>query len=112
MIVGNYGNDCVCYEAVAADPARSDPPPSTFFTLPNWRHFRTKYSQSATAVLLDVKEGRPYAERESATTSPTNTNTSAPCREKEYNCVVEQRENMWDAAVEQRRVHLLGEIDH
>lgn len=47
----------------------------------------------------------PYAERESAT-------TRAPSREKEYNCIVKQRENMWDAAVEQRRVHLQGEIDH
>lgn len=38
--------------------------------------------------------------------------TRAASRKKEYNCIVEQRENMWDAAVEQRRVHLLREIDH
>ena len=55
------------------------------------------------------KEQNHMQRKESATTA---TNTTAPSREKEYSCIVEQRENMWDAAVEQRRVHLLGEIDH
>lgn len=63
LSVGNYGNDCVLWSC--GRPCQiwtpAPPIPSAFFTLPKWRHFRTKYSQNAAALFQmqqDSVQGR------------------------------------------------------
>lgn len=72
----------VCYEAlgrpcqILTRPLPPPSPPTAFFTLPDWRRFRTKYSQDATAAL--VKQKRRTARVCSANQSATADSTNAP----------------------------------
>lgn len=88
----------VCYEAAVAH-ARSRPlPPPAFFTLPNIS------GPSMAEDLPRMAAGRSCEGRGSC-------HRRHQCCLVET-CVAEWRENMWDAAVEQRRAHLHREIGH
>lgn len=105
----------VCYEALA-DHARSEHPPLHSLHYPTGdisapsiakmllQHWRNKRRRTA----------RLCSANQSAAANSTNAGAllSSFFFFFKRNCNVEQRENMWDAAVEQRGVHLLEEIGH
>lgn len=90
MIVGNYGNDYV--------PPPTPCPGPAFFTLPN-------ISGPSIAKALPRMAARRWCK------GRRRCHRRLQCSSVEA-CIVEQCENMWDAAAEQRRAHLPREIGH